>query len=126
MVSEFKGEFRLSKNSHFCWIQLNNAIAKAWKENLYKGDKKFHELTFSGKHISKKNQIYSFGKCNSKGLYFLQVSLSDSITTSQAYFEKIFQNKEIEWKCTYLVPRRVTLALTYVYFSIKLRITSYT
>ena len=27
--SEFKGEFSLSKNSHFYWIQLNNAIPKA-------------------------------------------------------------------------------------------------
>ena len=37
----FKSEFRLSKNSHFYWIQLDNAIPKAWKENLYKGDKNF-------------------------------------------------------------------------------------
>ena len=38
----FKSEFRLSKNSHFYWIQLDNAIPKAWKENLYKGDKKIY------------------------------------------------------------------------------------
>ena len=29
--SVFKSEFSLSKNSHFCWIQLNSAIPKAWK-----------------------------------------------------------------------------------------------
>ena len=33
--SVFKSEFSLSKNSHFYWIQLNSAIPKAWKENLY-------------------------------------------------------------------------------------------
>ena len=119
--SVFKSQFSLSKNSNFYWIQLNNAIPKAWKENLYKGDKSFHDLTFSGHHIIKKYQIYSLSKYNSKELYFLQVSINDTKTKSQIYFEKRFPNKEIEWKCTYLIPRRVTtvLTLTYVYFSIK-------
>ena len=66
--SVFKSEFSLSKNSHFNWIQLNNAIPKAWRENLYKGDKHFHDLTFSGHHIIKKYQIYSLSMCNSKEL----------------------------------------------------------
>ena len=45
--SVFKSEFSLSKNSHFYWIQLNNANPKAWKENLYKGDKNFHDLNLA-------------------------------------------------------------------------------
>ena len=28
---------------------------------------------------------------------------------SQIYFEKHFQNKEIEWKCIYLMPDRVVI-----------------
>ena len=91
--SVFKSEFSLSKNSHFYWIQLNNAIPKAWKENLYKEDKNYHDLTFSGQHLIKKYQIYSLSKCNSKELYFLQVSLNETKTKSQIYFEKIFQLK---------------------------------
>ena len=51
--SEFKREFSSSKNSHFYLIQLNNAIPKAWKENIYKGEKNFQDLTFSGHHIIK-------------------------------------------------------------------------
>ena len=60
--SVFKSEFSLSKSSHSYWIQLNNATPKAWKENLYKGDTNFHDLTFSGHHIIKKYQIYSLSK----------------------------------------------------------------
>ena len=90
----FKSEFRLSNNSHLCWIQLNNAIPKAWKVNLHKGDKNFHELTFSGHHIIKKYQIYSLSKCNSKELHSLQISLNETKTKSQKYFEKPFPNKE--------------------------------
>ena len=28
---------------------------------------------------------------------------------SQIYFKKLFPNKEIEYKCIYLMPRRVTI-----------------
>ena len=96
----FKSKFSLSKNSHFYWFQLNNANPKAWKENLYKGDKNFH---FIGHH--NKYQIYSLSKCNNKDLYSLQASLNES----QIYFEKVFPNKEINWICIYLMPRRVTI-----------------
>ena len=113
--SVFKGGFSLNKNSHFCWIQLNNVIPKAWRENLYKGENlykifnNFHDLTFSGHHIIKKYQIFSLSKCNSKGLYSLQVSLNETKTKSPKSFEKPFPNKEIEWKCIYLMPPRVTI-----------------
>ena len=107
--SEFKGDFILSKNSNFYWIQLNNDIPKVWKENLYKRDQYFLDLTFSGHHIIKKYQIYSLSKCNSKELYSLRVCQNTSETTSQVYFEKLFQNKEIKWKCIYLMPHRVTI-----------------
>ena len=88
--SQFKREFSLSKSSHFYWIQLNNAIPNAWKENLCKGNKNY-DLTFSGHHI-KRFQIYSLSTGNSKELYS-QVSLNDSKTTSQMYFKKLFQSK---------------------------------
>ena len=105
--AEFKREFSVSKNSYFYWMQSNNAIPKAWKENFYKGGENFHDLTFSRHHI-KNYQISSLSKCNSEELYSLQVSLNDSKTTSQIYFEKL-QNKEIEWKCIYPIPCRVTI-----------------
>ena len=91
--SEFKGEFSLSKNSHFYWIQLNNDNPKAWKENLYKGDKNFHDLTFSGHHIIKKNQIYSLSKCNNKVLDSLQVFLIDSKIRHKHFLKNIFKIK---------------------------------
>ena len=76
---------------------------KSWKENLYKGDESFHDLTFSGHHIIKRNR-FILSKCNRKELYSLQVSLNDPKTTTQIYFEKLFQNKEIKWKCIYHRP----------------------
>ena len=91
-LSVFKREFGLKQSSYY-WIQLNNAIPKAWKENIYKVDENCHDLTFSGHHILKKYQIYSLSKFNSKELYSLQVSLNDSETISQIYFEKPFSKQ---------------------------------
>ena len=88
----------MNKKSRFYWIQLDNDIPKACKENLYKGDENFLNLLYGGNHIIKKYQIYSLSKCNNKELYCLQISLNDSKTMSQIYFEKRFENNEIEWK----------------------------
>ena len=49
--------------------------------------------------ISLKYQISSLSKGNSKELCSPQVSLNETKTKSQIYFEKLFPNKEIEWKC---------------------------
>ena len=46
--SVFKKGFSFSKNSHFYWIQLNNAIPKVCKRQ------NFCDLTFSRLHIIKK------------------------------------------------------------------------
>ena len=116
----FKSEFNLSKNSHFYWIQLNNTIPKAWEKNLYKGEKNLHDLTFSEHHIIKRYQSYSLSKCNSNELYSLQVSLNETKTKSQIYFEKLFSNKEIEWKCINLKQRRVTTDTNLRIFQYKL------
>ena len=42
-------------------------------------------------------------------LISLQVSLNNSKKRSQLYFENLFQNKGIDWKHVYLLPRRVTV-----------------
>ena len=55
----------------------------------------------------KKSDLLS--KCSSKELYSLQVSLIDFKTLSQIYFEKGFQNKEIEWKFIYTLCFRMNL-----------------
>ena len=91
-----KSEFSLSKNSYFNWIQLNNVISKAWKENLYKGDETFHDLTFSGHHIIKKYHIYSLSKGNSKELYSQQVCLKHLSNIFRNFFSKEQDRMEMD------------------------------
>ena len=59
--------------------------------------------------IKEKKSINNFKKCNSKELYCLQVSLNNSKTRSQLYFEDLFQIKDIDWKHLYLLPHLLTM-----------------
>ena len=118
--SVFKSKSSLIISNHFYWIQLNKAIQKGWKENLCKEDKNWRDLTLSGHHIIKKYQIYSLTKCNSRDSCSLKVSLNETKTKSQIYFEKHFQNKEIEWKCIYLMSHRVTIEMNLHIYQYKL------
>ena len=86
-----------------------NAIPKSWKEELRRSSHISDALSVYDYHLIKKNQIYSLDKCNSKELYCLQISLNNSKTRSQLYFEDLFQTKGIAWKHVYLLPRRVTV-----------------
>ena len=59
--------------------------------------------------IKEKKSINNLKKCNSKELYCLQVSLNNSKTRSQLYFEDLFQIKDIDWKHLYLLPHLLTM-----------------
>ena len=115
---DIKTQFNLSNKQHYFWIQLINAIPKSWKEELRSSNHIFDALSVYYYHLIKRNQIYSFDKCSSKELYRLQISLNNSKTRSQLYFEDLFQIKDIDWKHVYLLPRRVTVD-TYVFFNVK-------
>ena len=97
----------MSNKQYYFWIQLIKAIPKSWKEELRRSNRIPDALPVYDHHLIKKNQIYSLDKCNSKELYCLQISLNNSKTRSQLYFEDLFQIKDIDWKHLYLLPRRV-------------------
>ena len=106
---DIKTQFSLSNKQHYFWIQLINAIPKSWKEELRRSNHISDALSMYDHHMIKKNQIYYSDKCNSKELYCLQISLNNSKTRSQLYFEDLFQIKDVDWKHVYLLPRRVTV-----------------
>ena len=106
---DIKTQFNLSNKQHYFWIQLINAIPKSWKEELRRSNRISDALSVYDHHLIKSNQIYSLNQCNSKELYCLQISLNNSKTRSQLYFEDLFQNKDIDWKHVDLLPRRVTV-----------------
>ena len=99
----------MSNKQQYFWIQLINAIPKSLKENLRRSNCISDALSVYDYHLIKRSQIYSLDKCNSKELRCLKISLNNSKTRSQLYFEDFFQNRDVDWKHLYLLPRRVTV-----------------
>ena len=115
---DIKTQFNLSNKQHYFWIQLINAIPKSWKEELRRSNHISDALSVYDHHMIKKNQIYSLDKCNSKELYCLQISLNNSKTRSQLYFEDLFQIKDIDWKHVYLFTTSSCCGYKPTHFSI--------
>ena len=71
-------------------------------------------------HLIKKHKIFCLEKLNSRELYNMQFILKVEKPTAQTYFEKIFQNPELEWKDIYTLPKRVAINTNLRIFQYKL------
>ena len=79
----------MSNKQHYFWIQLINANPKSWTEELHRSNRISDAFFGYDHHLIKRNQIYYLDKYSSK----LQISVNNSRTRSQLYFEDLFQNK---------------------------------
>ena len=79
-----------------------------------------NDLIIKEHQLIKKHQIYCLEKLNSRELYNMQLILKEEKPAAQTYFEKIFQNRELEWKDIYTLPRRVTIKTNLRIFQYKL------
>ena len=61
-----------------------------------------------------------FKKLNCRELYNMQVIFKVEKPTAQSYFDKNFQNPQLEWKDIYNLPRRVTINANLRIFQYKL------
>ena len=57
----------------------------------------------------KNNQIYYIQKLKANKLYFLFMSLRNTVPTSRNYFENLFLNISFTWKDVYNLPLIVTI-----------------
>ena len=86
------------------------------EKNLYKRDRIFHDLNFSGYHIIKRIRFILYVSVTVK-TYTLYKSLLMTLKLRHKYILKnVFQNKEIDWKSTYLMSRRVTIDTNLLHF----------
>ena len=70
--------------------------------------------------IHQKTSNILFRKTKSRELYNLQLILNVEKPTAQTYFEKKIQNRKLEWKDIYTLPRRVTINTNLRIFQYKL------
>ena len=104
-----KHEYKISPKMHFKWLQILHAIPSVWKKKMILDKGNCKNLVYLDNHLTTNNQIYSCQKLNAKDLYFHSIRLINSKPTSQVYFQKLFQEIELDWKNIYLLPRIVTI-----------------
>ena len=88
--------------------QLVNAIPSIWKSNLKHSNTHSQNLILVDYHLVKSNSLFNFEKLESRELYCIINSSRNNKPTSQTYFEKKFDLKELDWRVIYILPRKVT------------------
>ena len=83
-------------------------------------DGSLENLLIRDHHLIKKNQILCLTKLNSNELYKIQIIIKYKKPTSQSYFEKFFNNSNLDWKAIYLLPRIATVDTTIRFCQYKL------
>ena len=95
---DLREKLGLDDNKKFYWRQIIHAISRAWKEMFLEYGNNISDLIVKEHHLVKKHQIYYLEKLNIRELYNMQLILKVEKPTAQTYFEKNFQNPELEWK----------------------------
>ena len=112
--------YQLNENKKFPFIQIIHAIPKSWKENLASTLENIDNLVVQDHHLIQKNQVYILNKLTSKKIYDILISASEIQSTSQNYYQEIFQTTNLDWKIIYTLPRIVTLYTKFRIFQYKL------
>ena len=112
------GKLGLDDNKKFYWKQIIHAIPRAWKEKFLECGDNISDLIINEHHLIKKHQIYFLENLNSRDT--LQLILNVEKPTALTYFEKNFQNLELEWKDIYTIPRLVAINTNLRIFRYKL------
>ena len=68
-----------------------------------------NNLVIKDHHLISKNQILVVSKLISKELYKLLITIKEEVPSAQIYYDKYFENINLNWKEIYLLPRLVTL-----------------
>ena len=119
-MGNIQSEFHLRKCQKFTWLQIIHAISKNWKEIIKDGNGNSNNLVFYDNHLSKGGLIYCLNKLNSKELYQIQINFNPALPTSQEYFNKQFDQSNLEWKQIYLLGRKTNINTSLRMFQYKI------
>ena len=81
------------------------------KMEIYYQKKNYENATYLMIHdhpLTKDSRIITLGKLTSIKIYSILISKVQNKTSSNVYFENLFNNYNIYWTVTYMLPRLVT------------------
>ena len=82
-------------------------------------DGSLENLLIQDHHLIKEDQMLCLTKLSSNELCKIQIIIKYKKPTSQSYFEKIFENSNLDWETIYLLPRIATVDATICVFQYK-------
>ena len=119
-----KSEHNLESKLKYCWIQLTDALPRLWKDRILNCTGNSMNLCIFDHHPIKKSNLYCLNKLGSRELYQIKMSEKYTKPTLQLYYERYFNNFDIDWKTIYLLlVRQYILFMVTVYT--KLRVLQY-
>ena len=92
----------------FKWIQIVKVIPSNWKNYLKHSETYSQNYILLDHHLVKSNSLFNTEKLESRKVYYIINSSRNNKPTSQKYFEKKFDSKELDWRAIYILPRKVT------------------
>ena len=101
-------------------MQITHAIPKNWKDIIKDDNGNSKNLVFYDNHLSKGGLIYGLNKLNSKELYQLQINFNPATPIAQEYFNKQFDQSNLDWKQIYLLGRKTTINTSLRMFQYKM------
>ena len=100
--------FKLEQRLYFKWMQLLNVIPSNWKNNLKHSNIYSQNLILLDHNLVKSNSLFNIEMLDPRELYCIINSSRNNKPTSQIYFLKKFDSKELNWRIIYTLPRKVT------------------
>ena len=120
---KMKSDYLLSNAMHHQWLQILHAIPKHWlrilKNDMVKNNAD-NNLFVLDHHVIKQNLVQDIKKLTAKEIYTILILKVENIPTSQAYFENIFQNENLDWNEIYILPRIITVNSSHRLFQYKI------
>ena len=106
---DLKIECNLKDTHKIYWLQINDALPKTWKDNIFKDKVNAKNLVIFDHHIARNSQIHSLNKFTSKELYLILAEANTVKPTAQDFFENLFETSQFNWKKIYFLIRNTTL-----------------
>ena len=95
----------MHQNSYFQWLQLISAIPEGWKFIIKETHESTTNLIIHDHHVIKGSRILTLNKLSSTEIL---ISKFQNKSSSNFYFENLFNDNDIDWVTIYMLPRLAT------------------
>ena len=106
--AHFRDKYSINNKLYFRWLQLKSCLPRSWVNTISTNLRNFYNLCNFEPHVNFNARIITLDKLKSRAIYDRLISKMFSPSTSQAYYNNIFDVSE-SWSKIYLTPRFSTI-----------------